>query len=58
MEWPYQTVLVRVVEALEKGVGECLRPWQIRRVAKADADARRPDRATGGNGPLTAQNRC
>lgn len=39
MEWPYQTVLVRVVEALEKGVGECLRPWQIRRVAKADADA-------------------
>jgi len=44
MEWPGETVLVRVVDALEKGIGGALRPWQTRRVAKANVDARIQER--------------
>lgn len=44
MDWPGEKVLTRVIDALENGVGGALRPWQIRRVEKANADARAQER--------------
>lgn len=44
MDWPGEKVLTRVIDALENGIGGVLRPWQTRRVAKANAEARAAER--------------
>jgi hypothetical protein len=44
MGWPGEKVLVRVIDALENGIGGALRPWQIRRVGQANAEARKHER--------------
>lgn len=44
MNWPGENVLTRLIDALENGVGGFLRPWQIRRVGKANAEARATER--------------
>lgn len=36
---PYETLGIRLTETLERAVGGILRPWQVRRVGRADADA-------------------
>lgn len=40
MNWPGEAVLNKVIDVLQTGVGGVLRPWQIRRVGKANTDAR------------------
>jgi hypothetical protein len=40
MNWPGEKVTTRVLDAVENGIGGILRPWQIRRVRKANAEAR------------------
>ena len=44
MGWPGEKVLVRVIDAFENGIGGALRPWQIRRVGQANAEARKCER--------------
>lgn len=44
MNLPGETVLTRVIDVLENGVGGLLRPWQIRRVERANAEARMNER--------------
>jgi hypothetical protein len=44
MELPGESVLTRVIDALENGIGGLLRPWQTVRVARANAEARRLER--------------
>jgi len=44
VDYPGEKVLIRLVDLIETGVGGYLRPWQIRRVAGANADARRIER--------------
>ena len=44
MDWPGEKVINRVIDALENGIGGALRPWQIRRVGKANAEARAEER--------------
>lgn len=44
MDFPGEKVLVRVIDTLEKGIGGVLRPWQIRRVGKANSQARMEER--------------
>ncbi|TQM89727.1 DUF2806 domain-containing protein [Roseinatronobacter monicus] len=44
MGWPGEKVLVRVIDTLEKGIGGALRPWQTRRVGKANAEVRMQER--------------
>lgn len=44
MGWPGEKVLTRVIDALERGVGGYLLPWQIRRVGRANAEARVAER--------------
>ena len=41
MEFPGEKLLIRLWETLaEKGIGSILRPWQIRRVGRANIDVR------------------
>lgn len=44
MDWPGEKVLTRLIDALENGVGGALRPWQTRRVERANAEARAQER--------------
>ena len=40
MNWPGETVLSRLIETLEKGVGALVGPWQARRMGQANSQAR------------------
>ncbi len=44
VNWPGETVLTRLIDTFEKGVGGALRPWQIKRVEGASAEARIKER--------------
>ena len=44
VNWPGESVLTRLIDTLEKGVGGALRPWQIKRVEGASAEARIKER--------------
>lgn len=44
MNLPGENVLAKLIDALEKGVGGALKPWQIRRVEGANAEARIKER--------------
>ena len=39
MEWPGEKLIIRLFETVERGIGEYLKPWQIRRVGSATTDA-------------------
>ena len=40
MDLPGEKVLIRLIDLLETGIGGALRPWQVRRVEGANAEAR------------------